>query len=308
MEHIICRREILRSNCHKTRIRDFEFGILESVTAAVGPVRAQAAQETEPSNHHRRRGTEATGVSSYARLATRPDRLPRSPPNARIAVVSSGVASTGTPESEAWNGEAGLRPPAPGCRGSARTRRLRSIGQVPCRTIPAGSLDSLVNCDAMRRTRTEHFVGAVCRPLRSDRGGAYLPYHRGVRMLLLSRGSTSGAVTAPRFFTAFFLSPEPADSFFFLPSNLRASLDEDDDGKAGQVQCGSSTSASFKDRAGDSRTRSGKNFGGAAPPNKRRAGAAEAVALVRLPAPESDPGLVDCALRNCGGDSAGPVR
>jgi len=108
MEHIIYSCEILRSNCHRTRICDFEFGILESVAAAVGPMRAQAAQVTEPSND-----------LPPSPAGNRSDR-------ARMPCRSTGQARPGTPESlssrpgsrarerrsEAWNGEAGRRPPA----------------------------------------------------------------------------------------------------------------------------------------------------------------------------------------------------
>jgi len=108
MEHIIYSCEILRSNCHRTRICDFEFGILESVAAAVGAMRAQAAQVTEPSNDQ-----------PPSPAGNRSDR-------ARMPCRSTGQARPGTPESlssrpgsrarerrsEAWNGEGGRRPPA----------------------------------------------------------------------------------------------------------------------------------------------------------------------------------------------------
>ena len=148
MEHIIYSCEILRSNCHRTRICDFEFGILESVAAAVGPMRAQAAQVTEPSND-----------LPPSPAGNRSDR-------ARMPCRSTGQARPGTPESlssrpgsrarerrsEAWNGEAGRRPPALGRREpvvSARLVRFRGEPFPPDRWTP-------FPCAAMRRTRTEH--------------------------------------------------------------------------------------------------------------------------------------------------------
>ena len=171
MEHIIYSCEILRSNCHRTRICDFEFGILESVAAAVGPMRAQAAQVTEPSND-----------LPPSPAGNRSDR-------ARMPCRSTGQARPGTPESlssrpgsrarerrsEAWNGEAGRRrlvaanPSSP----------LDWSGSVANHSRRIGGLPSLV----LRCAEPEL---NICR---SDRG---------VRMLLLSRGSTSVAATTPR--------------------------------------------------------------------------------------------------------------
>ena len=161
MEHIIYRREILRSNCRRTRICDFEFGTLESRNRSR---RSKTCAGRARNRTIQRPTTIAGGEQKRATHAMPLDRT-GSPRNARIAVVSAGVASTGTPERGLeWGG----RPPAAGAW-SPRTRRLRSIGQVPWRTIPAGSLASptLMRCAEPELN--------ICR---SDRGVLALPPRR----------------------------------------------------------------------------------------------------------------------------------
>jgi len=160
MEHIIYRREMLRSNCRRTRICDFEFGTLES---------RNRSRRSKTCAGRARNRTIAGGEQKRATHAMPLDRT-GSPRNARIAVVSAGVASTGTPERGLeWGG----RPPAAGALVAAVRRepgrRLRPIGLVPWRTIPAGSLASptLMRCAEPELN--------ICR---SDRGVLALPPRR----------------------------------------------------------------------------------------------------------------------------------
>ena len=145
MEHIIYRREILRSNCRRTRICDFEFGTLESRNRSR---RSKTCAGRARNRTIQRPTTIAGGEQKRATHAMPLDRT-GSPRNARIAVVSAGVASTGTPERGLeWGG----RPPALGRREpvvSARLVRFRGEPFPPDRWTP-------LTCAAMRRTRTEH--------------------------------------------------------------------------------------------------------------------------------------------------------
>jgi hypothetical protein len=135
-----------------------------------------------------------------------PDMLPR---NARIAVASSAVANTGTPERGGlmeleWNGAASSR----------------SLGAAA-----AGGHETASRLLVMCRTRTTEPIREMCR-------SALTP---GVRMLPLSRGSISAAVTAPRFYSCLLQLGSSRVSIFQSPEHDRFCS------SAGKMQSGSST-------------------------------------------------------------------